>query len=370
MPIITSSIIIVFRTYLRVNKDQNMDQKFQNQQRSNNTYMDFKVPGGVNNVKHRHPQKSKTLMRSSVKNPKSFSNTISGLSTPLSPNPVLSEIDTSKPEPTKLDGYIHNRHPRNYKIPRSELISRFSSTSQSLTPEESTATASVSSSDSTSNNNQPTIIAPKSLNNLDEAPQENPTINTNSTASRLFEEAMKIAPIPEQLENFKFKKHSKNKFKKTKQRKLSGLATSLSIVAILFVVGGFFIAHNLNRISLYLASSRAGFTPTVSGYSPSGFNLSSVSSASGIIESSFKSNSDARTYSIIEKKSNWNSNDLLNSYVLNKAGLNYQTIKTKGLNIFILNGNSIATWVNHGIWYIVQDNSLSTQQVIEIADTM
>ncbi len=346
-----------------------MDKNFQNQHSSGIRYMDFKVHGGVNHIKHRDLQKSKTLMRNSVKNPSSWHASIKTVSKAISNTDT--QINIPSDNDSQLDGYVHNRRPRNYQIPRSELISRFSSTAasyqESQQPQEQVKTTAFSEAQ------QESLPSNEAFSPND----TNVPSSLDATAfneKNIFEEALKNAPIPvpEQVENLRHSNLSKHKIKKHKQgHKFPVLASSLSVLLVALIVGGIYVGHNLNRISLYLASSRAGFQPTVSSYSPSGYDLSSVSSASGIIESNFKSNSDSRSYSVIEKKSTWNSNDLLNKYVIGRAGLNYQTINQRNLTIYTFNGNSLATWVHNGIWYIIQDNnSLSTNQIIEIATTM
>ena len=69
-------------------------------------------------------------------------------------------------------------------------------------------------------------------------------------------------------------------------------------------------------------------------------------------------------------KSSMSSNQLLNGYVENNAGFNYQTINTNHKTVYIYNGHD-ATWVNNGIWYVIQDNnSLSYHQIINIVNSM
>lgn len=346
-----------------------MDKNYQSQQSSSSKYMDFKVYADVNHIKHRNLQKSNTLMRNSVKNPLGSNVSINTVSGNISTNDQPQKEDPQEYE-SKLDGYVHNRHPRNYKIPRSELISRFSSTANTQTEDQPQQVFSTNSSLVLTDQNLEFSNTSKiETDNQESVP--NSLDNTPQLAKNIFEEALRTTPIPEQAMYLKYSKPLKSKHKKQKNHKFSVLVSSLSVLAIALIIGGIYLGHNLNKVSLYLAASRAGFSPTVSSYNPSGFNLSTVSSASGIVESTFKSNSDSRTYSIIEKKSNWNSSDLLNNYVINRAGLNYQTITQNNLTIYTYNGNSLATWTHNGIWYIVQDNnSLSVQQIIEIATTM
>lgn len=152
-------------------------------------------------------------------------------------------------------------------------------------------------------------------------------------------------------------------------KRLSGW-TVLAVVLIGLVGSGIYINSNFEKLELYLASNKAGFNATLPSIKPSGYDLSSISTGSGALQASFKSNSDSRTYSISESKSSISSGQLLTGYVLQKAGQNYQTIQTDGKIIYVY-GSQDATWVNNGIWYIVSDNnSLSNHQIIDIADSM
>lgn len=139
-------------------------------------------------------------------------------------------------------------------------------------------------------------------------------------------------------------------------RKIFSGWSVLGVAVIGIVACAVFINSHINNVEFYLASSKAGFSATLPSIKPSGFNLSGISTGSGAIEASFKSNSDNRAYNISEKKSSISSQDLQNGYVMNQAGLNYQTLKTNGKTIFIYNSND-ATWENNGIWYVLQDNN-------------
>jgi hypothetical protein len=153
-------------------------------------------------------------------------------------------------------------------------------------------------------------------------------------------------------------------------KRLSGWSV-LGVAVIGIVAGGLFINANFNKVELYVASSKAGFSATLPTVKPSGYDLKNISAGGGVIEASFNSNSDGRNYSISEKKSSVSNDDLLANYVTAKAGLNYQTVNTaSGNTIYIYNGHN-ATWTSKGIWYVLQDNnSLSNRQIIDISDSM
>jgi hypothetical protein len=195
---------------------------------------------------------------------------------------------------------------------------------------------------------------------------------TSDPISQTTSEIALDKPIPNIFSGLNLQSSISNDKKKINWnlfKRISGWST-LAIVIIGVVAGGILINKNFSKIELDLASSKAGFSATLPSIKPSGYNLNGISTASGIIEASFKSNSDSRQYTISEKKSSMSSNQLLNGYVENNAGFNYQTINTNHKTVYIYNGHD-ATWVNNGIWYVIQDNnSLSYHQIINIVNSM
>jgi hypothetical protein len=159
----------------------------------------------------------------------------------------------------------------------------------------------------------------------------------------------------------------KYKAKKSRVKKVMSYALVTSLLITLG--GGIFAYKNFNRIGFYVASSQAGFHASFPGYNPSGYTMNGVSSAAGIIQSNFKSNSDSRNYNLNEKPSRWTSDDLLNNYVSGISQSSYQTVNSGGKTIYLY-GNGNATWVNSGLWYVItSNNSLSDKQLIQIAST-
>lgn len=153
-------------------------------------------------------------------------------------------------------------------------------------------------------------------------------------------------------------------------KKVFSMWTVLGVAIIGIIASAVFINNHLTNVEFYLASSKVGFTATMPSIKPSGYDLAGISTGSGVIETSFKSNTDGRAYTISEKQSNMTSGSLQNGYVTNQAGLNYQTLTAGSKTIYVY-GSHNATWVSGGIWYVIQDNnSLSYSQIINIANSM
>lgn len=338
-------------------------------------YMDFKVPVKTNHIKAKKTQRAHTLMRPALHQQSKVSSSaqqLSGVSNGFFDN---NEVQESVP-PLRLSSRSasqeSNKRSISRTIPRSDLISRFSSTAASSKdanhlkanvedsiPSHSHQTTKTNPEPS----NQSRSTSQRMLANL--ATQGAQTLNSKD----IFQQAIYDAPLVDQT---KKRKPIKYKAKKHFLKSHPALSSLVVVVAIM-LIGGIYISHNLNKISYVLASSRAGFTPTVANYKPSGYNLASISSAAGVIETNYTSNSNSNnnSYSLVEKKSNISSSSLLNNYVYNQVGLNYQTLSVKGKSVYIYNGNSEATWVNGGIWYLIKNNnSLSNHQIYQIVSSM
>lgn len=155
-----------------------------------------------------------------------------------------------------------------------------------------------------------------------------------------------------------------------KKRRVSKHAT-LIISAFVFamVVTGAYANNNASTVKMYVASAKAGFSASLPGYQPPGYRLSEVSSTAGVVGVNYLSNSDDRSFSLIQKQSNWDSETLRYEFVSKKSE-KFQTVETAGRIIYVY-GDNQATWVSGGIWYQLQTNgSLSTRQVIDLAKSL
>lgn len=311
-----------------------------------NTFMDIMAPSRVKNPMPKTPARSETLMRTVVHKPQpvqSAPKIIAVNSTSLD-NQMMPQISTPK---------------RDYSVAasltdRSPLINRFSANTDAA---------------ETAQQQYPSMDAPADLNTspLHVAEQEPQAVQpVELTMDRPTIANVFANNIPADISS---SARSKPVSRWHTAKKVSGW-TVLAVVLLGLVGAGIFINSNFSKLELYMASSKAGFKATLPSIKPSGYDLSSISTGKGAIEASFKSNSDNRTYSISESKSSVTSDQLLTSYILQKAGENYEIIQTEGKIIYIY-GSQDATWVSNGIWYIVSDNnSLSNHQIIDIADSM
>lgn len=142
------------------------------------------------------------------------------------------------------------------------------------------------------------------------------------------------------------------------------LALMCSSVAVFAIV--YFVNLNAPDISLKVAAMQTGIDAAYPAYKPRGYNISDITSENGKITLNYK-NEEGDAYSLVEEKSSWDSNALLNNYVRSEYGDNYLMMKEQGLTIYISGSN--AAWVNGGIVYKLKttSGSLTKKQITTIA---
>ena len=148
----------------------------------------------------------------------------------------------------------------------------------------------------------------------------------------------------------------------------TGSVMAASLAALLLI--GYVTYLNVPRMALRVAAGRAGFSAELPGYSPSGFRFSGpVAYSPGELTLGYASNTDNRAYQVKEKETSWDSQTLLDNYVLSETEL-YSTYQQRGLTIYVFDG-STATWVNGGIWFTVSgDSQLTSEQLLKIAASL
>jgi hypothetical protein len=177
-----------------------------------------------------------------------------------------------------------------------------------------------------------------------------------SATSELLEKALRNATSHEQKPLKKPRRHS---------RRVGIAAASLAGLAALGVLA----STQLPNLRLHMASAKAGFHVGLPGDQPAGYSLKQLNYGPGTAATTFRSNTDDRVYTITQKSSEWDSAALRDSFVA-PADPHYQTVESGGRTIYIY-GNHNATWVNAGVWYVIQSNgSLSQHQLVDLATSL
>jgi hypothetical protein len=147
------------------------------------------------------------------------------------------------------------------------------------------------------------------------------------------------------------------------------LSMSSAVLAVA-LLAGFFAIQNVPNLSMRVAATRAGFDAAMPGYKPAGFSFKGpIKYSPGQVSVSYESNTDARSYEVKQKASNWNSDALLANFVV-AEGKQYQTFLDRGRTLYIYD-QSNATWVDDGVWYQIEGQSnMTTDQLIRIASSI
>lgn len=281
-------------------------------------------------VSHHQTEKSKTLMRKTVKPPKPKSH--------VNPNTHnTSSLIHKSPSVVPSTKFSKAK-----SIQKSSLVRRFN--------------------DMVASTAQNTVHQPKS----------DTTERVQAVAT-----VANLSQIERGLENADSHTQQKHKKQRTSTRIANKLHISprtlsaSSLVLAVLIIGGFFAYQNMSNISMRLASSRAGVKASLPDYQPAGFGLKDgISYSPGQIVLGYNSNSDDRSFKIIQSTSSWNSETLVENYDALKDDASYQTVPVKGKTVYLFDGSN-ATWVDGGIWYRIEgDSKLNSDQLLNIANSL
>lgn len=298
-------------------------------------------------------EKSKTLMRRTVKKPAQSPKAHAHASS----KPHAHVIKTQSP---KVEAVKPGRAIRATSIQQSNLISKFSKQMPTLRPEAVQVKEAPT--------HAPTITRTSQQAHTKDT---NPTITKHAPQAVATEDPFKSA-LAQSLS------HEQPKAKKARvshriARKLHVNTKVVNFAAVAMVaiaVGSFFAYQNLPELSMKLAATRAGFNASLPGYQPSGFQMAGpIEYQPGEVTLKYKSNSDERSFNVIQKNSSWNSETLLENFVT-EAQQSYQTFQANGRTIYIYDNNK-ATWVDGGVWYNIDGQSgLNSDQLLRIANSL
>lgn len=291
----------------------------------------------------RQPAPAKTLMRHSVKKPSaSLKRHVKAVG---STDSSLAAAPLAQIAATASIGQIDERRISHAKrVPKSRLIQHFSPVAKAGPPP-AAALGTIPT---------PAPIRPAAPKHRSH-PQRPAAANTTAD---LLERAIQSADSHKQPA-YKPRGHRKTR------RKLALATTAALSVAVI----GFVASQNLQGLQLHMASAKAGFNAALPGYRPPGYSIGQLDYGDGQVATQFLSNSNDGSYTLIQKRSSWDSQALLES-VVKPADPDYQTVQTAGRTVFLY-GRHDAAWVNGGVWYQIQSNgSLSDRQLTEIAASL
>ncbi|MFC2702450.1 MAG: hypothetical protein ACFN3A_01365 [Candidatus Nanosyncoccus sp.] len=213
---------------------------------------------------------------------------------------------------------------------------------------------------------------PKPLDKKTQVPSKIPA--SNMTVSSV-ESAFKRIQKPDQKNTITTKASVQTPLKTTSSlakhhkkgaRIFFAFLCSSAVVAALFFV----VQSNMPDISVKVAAMQTGIQATYPNYIPRDYRLSGVYTAQdNSVAMDFVGPNQAK-FTLTEEKLPWDSTTLLNRFVKQKWGENYDSIREQGITIYI-NGSN-ATWVNAGIVYkiINHQGELSKKQIKNIVTSL
>ncbi|MBR0479853.1 hypothetical protein IJJ49_01105 [Candidatus Saccharibacteria bacterium] len=198
--------------------------------------------------------------------------------------------------------------------------------------------------------------------------RQEPIVAAKPTAKELKDRAIKQALLAAEKQTAPGMAKQIQSDGKVKKRMKFGagrivLALSCTAAAIFGLV--YFV--NLNMPDIQFRAAAMQLNAAYPNYLPYSYSPSEISSENNIVTIWFKKKVTDESFSIIEEKSAWDSNALLNNYVKERYGENYTILREQGLTIYISGSN--AAWVNGGIVYKLEmkKGSLSKKQISDIA---
>jgi len=307
---------------------------------------------------HRRAERSQALMRNLVDRPKRLAG---NLSTKISD--IAAKPSRPAPEPTttsspRLDQVDRNKLSRARAISRHQLVQRFGRPRRAPSPTSTTQVL-------------------------------RPAVRPVSTASRQTQPATLAKPLPSMVtsaSHYQLERlldwalvhadaHKQNLAESTRPhrrlwQRIGQWPRTLSIglpVLLILLVAAWLVYLRVPTLAIKLADWRAGVSASVPAYLPSGFHISGAPAASGgQVNLNYRSGADDLNYQISQRASSWTSATLLANYV-KASGQAYQMTEASGKTIYTY-GSTDATWVDHGIWYIITNHAgLNGGQITKIA---
>lgn len=294
------------------------------------------TPAVPSHAVHKKTTRSKTLMRHAVKKPVHQ----------ITHKPVAMDKFAGKNytliDPARLGRANH--------VPKSTLVSKFGDTREGgIKPK----------------------VAPLEVRPAPAHPKAVHTISSPAEQPLIFAELDSVNPFDLALQKSTSHKLPRTKRPNLRQRTARKLKISpkvLNVAVGVFVtlfVGGILAYQSVPQLAMKVAASRSGVRANLPSYQPSGFAISGpVQYGSGVVTLNYASRTDDRSFRVVQKNSDWNSQTLLDNFVASKEP--YQTFQDKGRTVYIYDASN-ATWVSGGVWYQIEgESSLSSEQLRRI----
>jgi hypothetical protein len=274
------------------------------------------------------PKSSQTLMRKAVKKP----------AAPVPKPGKVADIMVMPAAKIQKDRQLHAQ-----RIQRSKLISHFSPQSQQVQPITPAAL--------------PTPPAP--------TPTPAPTpAATKPVPERPSAKHTKEAVLQRALERADSHTQPAHKTPERRGRRKAVVAAAVIGIALLGVgVVGF---QNPDTVKLAVISAKAGFRANTPSQQVAGYSLNHAAYGDGTVALQY-CNDKGQTYTITEKRSNVGADGLREQFTNAVEGTDYKVVSAGGKQVYLY-GDQDASWIDNGIWYVIQsDGALTDQQLTKLA---
>lgn len=138
----------------------------------------------------------------------------------------------------------------------------------------------------------------------------------------------------------------------------------IALVIVIIAIGftGYLMFNNF----LFLVdSTRIGLHSRLPTFTESGFHLGKISQNGDGVTLLYSSNSDGRTYKLIESPTNWDSQTLVINVVNANVGSSYNTIQVDGRVVYLFNNEAV--WVDGNVFYTLINNAhLTSNQLSQV----
>jgi hypothetical protein len=143
----------------------------------------------------------------------------------------------------------------------------------------------------------------------------------------------------------------------------------ISGVVVLLAIGITAAYFTVPALSLFVSAKSANVEASYPNYVPAGYHFKGpVSYRDGEVSMTFAANGSNKTFTILQRNSSWDSEAVLDNYVLARSG-NYLTYSEKGLTIYTF--GSDAAWINARVLHAISgDAHLTSDQILRIAASM
>jgi hypothetical protein len=298
-------------------------------------------------AKTRQAKPSATLMRHAVKKPteSSLKRNTTVRAAHHAPNTVaLSPRATVVPKHS-LYSLNHERAARAASVQMHPRISRFSKAVEFEIKHEAIQIA--------QNANQAFVLP------------QNPVAAPAQTTSDIFERALQMATSHEEPAPVVMTAKGRRAFRSLRRRMVSFGAGAVAVLALVGVFG-----YHSDPVKFKMATTNAGFSANMPGYSATGFQVADVQTTSGYVNVKYHNKQLNRTYAVVEKPSSITSSKLLEQIAATETRTPYNAVDKDGRTIYIY-GRNQAAWVHEGILYQVLGNgSLASDDFVAIATSM